>query len=60
MKNKTNELSSVKLKISDMSLEQWSLFLVEQQLFISFLFCFVLYCSFLVMKCIELYTSFQG
>lgn len=61
MQNKTNELATVKLKISDMSLEQWSLFLVEQHFFISFLFCFVLCCSFPVMKCLELYTHhFRG
>lgn len=30
--------------------------LVEQQFFIGFLFCIVLCCSILGMKCIELYT----
>lgn len=60
MQNKMTELSTVNLKILDISLEQWSLFFVEQQFSISFIFCFVLCCSFLIMKCIELYTSFQG
>lgn len=56
VQTKMMKLSTVKAKILDINLEQWLLFLVEQQFFIVLPFWIVLCCSILVMKCTELYT----
>lgn len=41
VQTKMMKLPTVKAKILDTNLEQWLLFLVEQQFFIGFLFCIV-------------------